>query len=194
MTPEGMEPFDVVLMNPPFAHEQDIAHVTHAIKFLRPGGRLVAICSSGVTFHGSKAGLAFRELVRLHSGHIEALPADTFKASGTCVNTVLLWLTVPGTPDEAHAQESAPETIMDVVCDALLAAVEEVQTGSPVQMPEPEPPTMQTLADTIATQAEQTKARLARERLELAWQSKKSPTKPQAAPCGLFAQTQGALL
>ena len=171
MTPEGMEPFDVVLMNPPF-HDQgndQYAHVSHAVGFLRPGGRLVAVMSSGVTYHTSKAAVAFRALVAQYGGHITTLPADTFKASGTGVQTVLVSLTLPAAPEP----ESTPE---------------------PETTPEPEPLTMATLAETIATQAEQSQARLKRARLELAWQSKKVPTKPQAAPCGLFAQTQGALL
>src|SRR6185437_7411853 len=34
--------FDAVVMNPPWSRQQDIAHVTHALKFVKPGGRLVA--------------------------------------------------------------------------------------------------------------------------------------------------------
>ncbi len=30
-------------MNPPFSRQQDIRHVMHAAKFLKPGGRLVAV-------------------------------------------------------------------------------------------------------------------------------------------------------
>lgn len=44
------DPFDVVLMNPPFARQQDILHITHALSFLKPGGRLAAIASAGVTY------------------------------------------------------------------------------------------------------------------------------------------------
>ncbi len=41
------EIYDAVVMNPPFEKGQDIDHVRHAFKFLRPGGRLVAIISGG---------------------------------------------------------------------------------------------------------------------------------------------------
>jgi 16S rRNA G1207 methylase RsmC len=34
-------------MNPPFANGDDIKHITHALKMLNPGGRLVAICANG---------------------------------------------------------------------------------------------------------------------------------------------------
>lgn len=38
--------FDRVLMNPPFEKRQDEAHIRHACTFLKPGGRLVAVCAS----------------------------------------------------------------------------------------------------------------------------------------------------
>lgn len=87
------EPFDVVLMNPPFARQQDILHITHAMSFLKPGGRLAAIASGGVTYRQDKRAVAFRELVAAHGGTIEPLPEDAFKASGTSVRTVLITLT-----------------------------------------------------------------------------------------------------
>lgn len=87
------EPFDVVLMNPPFARQQDIAHITHALAFLKPGGRLAAIASGGVTYRQDKRAVAFRELVAAHGGTIEPLPEGAFKASGTSVRTVLITLT-----------------------------------------------------------------------------------------------------
>jgi len=167
LDPAHVEPCDVVLMNPPFTDQYK--HVLHAIDFLKTSGRLVAVMSSGATFHTSKEAVAFRALVERYDGHITALPADTFKESGTGVQTVLVSLTVPCAPEAAPAQEPESET-------------------------QPEPLTMQALADTIAVQAEKSRAQLARERLELAWLSKKVSTKPQAAPCGLFAQEQGALL
>jgi hypothetical protein len=34
-------------MNPPFANADDIKHIMHALKMLKPGGRLVAICANG---------------------------------------------------------------------------------------------------------------------------------------------------
>jgi hypothetical protein len=39
--------FDRVVMNPPFDHGADIKHVEHARKFLKPGGRLVAVVANG---------------------------------------------------------------------------------------------------------------------------------------------------
>ena len=39
--------FDRVVMNPPFANGADIQHIQHALKFLKPDGRLVALCAAG---------------------------------------------------------------------------------------------------------------------------------------------------
>lgn len=41
---------DSVVMNPPFSKGQECSHILHAMKFLRRGGRLAAVASSGVTF------------------------------------------------------------------------------------------------------------------------------------------------
>jgi len=77
--------FDRVLMNPPFSNAQDIAHIKHAIHFLKPGGRLVAICAGG-----PRQERELLPLVEASGGIWEPLPAGTFKESGTNVNTVLL--------------------------------------------------------------------------------------------------------
>ncbi len=90
--PKRIADIDVVLMNPPFARGQDIAHVLHAFKFLRPGGRLVAITSPGWTFRQERKYQEFREFVDQHMFHQEALPAGTFKASGTNASAILLGL------------------------------------------------------------------------------------------------------
>jgi predicted RNA methylase len=90
--PKRIVDIDVVLMNPPFARGQDIAHVLHAFKFLRPGGRLVAITSPGWTFRQERKYQEFREFVEQHMFHQEALPAGTFKASGTNASAILLGL------------------------------------------------------------------------------------------------------
>jgi phospholipid N-methyltransferase len=82
--------FDRIVMNPPFADQQDIRHVEHALLFLKPGGRLVAIMSAGVTSRQDRAAHNFRALVDACGGSIEALPDDAFKTSGTGVRTVLV--------------------------------------------------------------------------------------------------------
>lgn len=84
--------FDRVLMNPPFARRADIHHVRHATKFVKPGGRLVAIMSAGVEFRTDALAVAFRETVAAHRGAIRKLEAGAFRESGTMVNTVVVEL------------------------------------------------------------------------------------------------------
>ncbi|MGF3025586.1 methyltransferase [Methylobacterium aquaticum] len=88
--------FDRVVMNPPFTRDQDIAHVRHAAQFLKPGGRLAAIMSGGVTFRTRGAAPAFREWVASLGGTIERLPDNAFAESGTNVSTVLVVVDMPG--------------------------------------------------------------------------------------------------
>lgn len=85
--------YDVIVMNPPFSKGQDIAHVMHAWDFLKPGGNLVAVMSAGVEFKTDKKTTAFRKFVDANEGYFQKNSEGQFKASGTMVNTVTLWLT-----------------------------------------------------------------------------------------------------
>ncbi len=73
--------FDRVLMNPPFENGSDIRHIRHAFGYLKPGGRLVALCANGPRQ---------RDALQPLSSHWEDLPAGTFAAQGTNVNVALL--------------------------------------------------------------------------------------------------------
>lgn len=88
-TPEGAGQFNRIIMNPPFARQADIKHVTHALSFLQPGGRLVSIMSAGVKFRQDKRAAKFRDLVLSRGGSITDLPEGAFKSSGTMVNTLI---------------------------------------------------------------------------------------------------------
>jgi phospholipid N-methyltransferase len=77
--------FARIVMNPPFERASDIAHINHARSFLKPGGRLVAICANG-----PRQQAALRPLAEASGGFYEPLPADTFKQAGTGVNTALV--------------------------------------------------------------------------------------------------------
>lgn len=78
--------YDRVVMNPPFAQRADVKHVLHAIKFLKPGGRLVSIMSAGILFRTDALTTSLRDQL----AHYEALPDDSFKASGTSVRTAVV--------------------------------------------------------------------------------------------------------
>ena len=91
LTVEPRAEFDQVVMNPPFAKRADVKHVMHAMKFLRPGGRLVAIMSAGILFRTDALTTSLRDQL----AHYEALPDDSFKASGTSVRTAVVVYTAP---------------------------------------------------------------------------------------------------
>lgn len=80
LTPETLGSFSAVAMNPPFHLRADIRHTLHALRFLRPGGRLAGICMAGPARE--------RELRPLCSIW-ETLPRGTFRAEGTDVETIL---------------------------------------------------------------------------------------------------------
>jgi hypothetical protein len=73
--------FDRIVMNPPFQNGQDILHIKHAMAFLRPGGKLVALCANGPRQ---------REQLQPLASHWEDLPAGSFATQGTNVNVALL--------------------------------------------------------------------------------------------------------
>lgn len=89
--------YDVIIMNPPFARQQDIAHVMHALEFLHPaGGLLVSVMSLGTTFRQNRVTQDFQALVKGRGGEFTPLPDDAFKASGTGVKTVIVTIPAGG--------------------------------------------------------------------------------------------------
>ncbi|MEV4472883.1 DUF3560 domain-containing protein [Nonomuraea sp. NPDC049504] len=88
--PAERAPFDRVVMNPPFSGGKDILHVTHALRFLKPGGRLVAVMGAGVIFHQSKAAEKFRTLIEERGGEIEALPSGSFAPATNAATVVVV--------------------------------------------------------------------------------------------------------
>jgi SAM-dependent methyltransferase len=77
---KAIEPFDRIVMNPPFHMRSDIRHIQHARQCLAPGGILVGLCLSG---HRRE------ETLRQHCDHWEIIPAGAFKQEGTAVETIL---------------------------------------------------------------------------------------------------------
>jgi len=77
--------FDRIVMNPPFENGVDIKHIQHAMKMLKPGGRLVAICANG-----PRQQTTLKPLAENSGGWYEDLPAGTFASQGTNVNTAIL--------------------------------------------------------------------------------------------------------
>lgn len=82
--------YDAAVMNPPFGDRQDIAHIRRAFGWLRPGGRLVSVASSGIQFRDDALATEFRAWVAEHGGSIESLPDGSFLESGTGVRTCVV--------------------------------------------------------------------------------------------------------
>lgn len=82
--------YDRIVMNPPFAKQADMAHVAHAAQFLKPGGRLVSVMSSSVTFRTDARSEEFRAALSSREHWQESLPTGSFKDSGTTVNAIIV--------------------------------------------------------------------------------------------------------
>ena len=100
--------YDAVVMNPPFSNNRDHEHIRMAWQHLAPGGRLVAICSEGPFFRLDNRAVQFRAWLETIDAHVEELPPDAFRESGTGVATRLIVATAPGTRPE-HARDRDPE-------------------------------------------------------------------------------------
>ena len=85
----GIGGFDRIIMNPPFTKGQDADHVLKAYECLNEIGTLVSVMSASVTFNQQKKYQKVRELIE-KNGKIIELPVNSFKKSGTKVNTVLV--------------------------------------------------------------------------------------------------------
>ena len=84
--------YDVIIANPPFTKQQDVEHVTHMISLAKR--RVVSVMSASVLFRDNKKTVDFRNLVESFGGTIESLPEETFKESGTNVNTCVVCLDI----------------------------------------------------------------------------------------------------
>jgi hypothetical protein len=91
-----VERVDAVAMNPPFAQRADVHHITRALQWLKPGGRLAAIASAGVAYRDDALGVRFREELEAHGALCETNPPGSFLESGTGVETVSIYLTKRG--------------------------------------------------------------------------------------------------
>lgn len=87
------EPYDRVVMNPPFKKVglgDHLDHVQHAFGMLAPGGVLVSVLPAGVVFRTDKRHIRFRQWADKQHGEITPLPDNAFRGSGTDVRTVVL--------------------------------------------------------------------------------------------------------
>lgn len=85
LTAETAPIYDVVVMNPPFSEECE--HIKRAFDFLRPGGSLVAVCSSSIQWKSTRKYEQFRDWLSEHTHSIDECGAK-FEMTG--VHTVVL--------------------------------------------------------------------------------------------------------
>lgn len=100
--------YDLVVMNPPFARGADVKHITHALRFLRPDGRLVAVMAASVRDRRDKAAVALRRVMDRRGGWFVPLPKDVFLGSGAAVSTVIA--VIPSQPGPQRPGEPARVT------------------------------------------------------------------------------------
>ncbi len=81
------EPYDAVIMNPPFSNRRDAEHIMRAFGMLKAGGRLAAIAGEGVFFGTDAKAVAFRKWLDDHGADIEPLGAGTFKDTNLLATT-----------------------------------------------------------------------------------------------------------
>ncbi|MBN8865866.1 MAG: methyltransferase [Sphingobacteriales bacterium] len=91
--PENMT-YDRIIMNPPFENGQDIAHVTHALTMLRPGGRVVAVVGNGYISRPFKKDMAFRQLLEKQNAYVSEPIHGAFKkafnSTGVIVRVIVM--------------------------------------------------------------------------------------------------------
>lgn len=85
-TSKELGTFDRIVMNPPFAKGGDVAHIEHAATFLRPGGKLVALCANGPRQEAA---------LRSRSSLWAPLLDGSFHEQGTGVRVVCLVIDAP---------------------------------------------------------------------------------------------------
>ena len=82
--------YEKIIMNPPFAKNQDIAHIQHAYKFLKDGGRLISICSKHWKHSSNKKETAFRDWLETLNYDTCEIESGAFKESGTMISSMIL--------------------------------------------------------------------------------------------------------
>lgn len=85
LTAETAPIYDAVVMNLPFSEECE--HIKRAFDFLRPGGSLVAVCSSSIQWKSTRKYEQFRDWLSEHTHSIDECGAK-FEMTG--VHTVVL--------------------------------------------------------------------------------------------------------
>lgn len=90
-----LNPYDLIVMNPPFTKQQDIDHVLYALDSVKkPGGFIVSVMPEGTFWRDNKKTQKFWKTIRetTEDAGFEELPEGSFKTSGTLIRTRILWI------------------------------------------------------------------------------------------------------
>ncbi|MDX3242476.1 class I SAM-dependent methyltransferase [Streptomyces sp. ME18-1-4] len=98
-----------VIMNPPFADRQDIRHVQRALRFVQPGGLVVAVMYGSLPYRSDRKARDFRARVQESRGTITALPDDAFPAVGVSTVVAVIPVREPAPPPSFNPQAPRPE-------------------------------------------------------------------------------------
>ena len=91
--------YDRIIMNPPFSKGQEARHVAHAYRFLKPGGRLVAVTSNMAGERSNNTDKQFRQWLDVVAADEYPLPEGAFKEAinSTNVNAKVIVIDKPET-------------------------------------------------------------------------------------------------
>lgn len=81
------EPYQAIMMNPPFSKRQDAEHIMRAYGMLAGGGTLVAIAGEGVFFGSDQKAVQFRAWLDSHNADVEKLEGGTFQDNALLAQT-----------------------------------------------------------------------------------------------------------
>jgi predicted RNA methylase len=93
MTYTPSQPFDAVIMNPPFSKRREIKHVLRALDLLKPGGFLAAVMSVALIQRTDALTSSLRAILEAGNAEILRNPKGAFKSSGTMVDTITVFYT-----------------------------------------------------------------------------------------------------
>lgn len=104
------EKYDKIIMNPPFENGQDIDHVSHAYKLLKPGGRVVAIMSEGVFFRQFKKDKAFRKFLEERNAYISEPIKEAFKKAFNTTGVTVRIVAIDHQENRLPIASSSPQS------------------------------------------------------------------------------------
>lgn len=99
--------FERIVMHPPFSRCSDIPHVTRALRFLAPRGRLVAAVFAGTMHRNDPPARKFRVLLDRVQARVEEMPADWFVVRACSVTIERCWRHISRLPRRRNHRVNA---------------------------------------------------------------------------------------